>query len=127
MRNAFITLFVLAVPRAALACPVCFGQNDSPMARAANLSIFAMLVVVAGVLAGFASFFIHLMRRARLVADETPGPAEAGRHVLRGPSEAGRHVLRGSAEAGRHVLRGPAEAGRQALRGSGPQEGIAQC
>ena len=105
MRNTLITLFVFAVPRAALACPVCFGQNDSPMARAANLSILAMLVVVAGVLAGFASFFIHLMRRARLVADEASGPAQAGRHVLRGPAEAGRHVLQGSS----------------------PQEGTAQC
>ena len=84
MRNTFITLFVLALPRAALACPVCFGQNDSPMAKAANLSIVAMLVVVAGVLAGFASFFIHLMRRARLASDEASGPADAGRHVLQG-------------------------------------------
>ena len=84
MRNTLITLFVLAAPRAALACPVCFGQNDSPMARAANLSIFAMLVVVAGVLAGFASFFIYLIRRALLVAGEASGPAAAGRRVLRG-------------------------------------------
>ena len=83
MRNTLITLFVVAVPRAALACPVCFGQNDSPRARAANLSIVAMLVVVAGVLAAFASFFIHLMRRARLMAG---AKAEAGGHVLRGSS-----------------------------------------
>ena len=86
MRNTFITLFVLALPRAVLACPVCFGQNDSPMAKAANLSIVAMLVVVAGVLTGFASFFIHLVRRARLASDEASGPAEAGRRVLQGSS-----------------------------------------
>lgn len=96
LRNTLLTLFVLAAPRAALACPVCFGQNDSPMAKAANLSIVAMLVVVAGVLAGFASFFIHLMRRARLASDEASGPAEAGRQALSGPAEAGRHILQGS-------------------------------
>ena len=89
MRNTLITLFVLVVPRAALACPVCFGQNDSPMARAANISILAMLVVVVGVLGGFASFFIHLMRRARLVTNEAAGPAESGRHRLQGASPQG--------------------------------------
>ena len=33
-----------------------------------NLGIIAMLVVVVGVLGAFASFFIYLMRRAKLVA-----------------------------------------------------------
>ena len=56
--------FVLAAPRAALACPVCFGESDSPLAIAMNMGIIAMLVVVAGVLGGFASFFIYLIRRA---------------------------------------------------------------
>ena len=58
----------LVAPRIALACPVCFGQNDSPLAKAMNLGIVAMLVVVAGVLGAFASFFIYLMRRAKMVA-----------------------------------------------------------
>ena len=62
------TLLVLAAPRLALACPVCFGQNDSPLASAMNLGIFMMLLVVAGVLSAFASFFIYLMRRAKLAA-----------------------------------------------------------
>jgi hypothetical protein len=68
MRRALVALLVAGVPRAALACPVCFGQNDSPLAQAMNLGIIAMLVVVVGVLAAFASFFIYLMRRARMVA-----------------------------------------------------------
>jgi len=54
-------------PRTAFACPVCFGQNDSPMAVATNMGILAMLVVVAGMLASFAGFFVYLNRRARLV------------------------------------------------------------
>jgi D-alanine-D-alanine ligase-like ATP-grasp enzyme len=36
-----------------------------------NLGILAMLVVVAGILASFASFVIYLIKRARL-ADELP-------------------------------------------------------
>jgi hypothetical protein len=43
------------------------------MATAINMGIIAMLVVVAGVLGAFASFFIYLMRRARLAARESEG------------------------------------------------------
>src|SRR5207248_2311560 len=38
-RAALITALAVAVPRAALACPVCFGQNDSPLAAAMNQGI----------------------------------------------------------------------------------------
>lgn len=48
-----------------IACSVCFGQSDSPMAIGMNMGIFLMLGVTVAVLAGFASFFIYLMRRAR--------------------------------------------------------------
>jgi len=77
MRRSIFTFAMLLAPRAALACPVCFGQNDSPLAKAMNLGVLAMLVVVAGVLASFASFFIYLSRRARL-ADQLL-PAEGSR------------------------------------------------
>jgi hypothetical protein len=70
MLRALIAALVIAAPRAALACPVCFGQNDSPLAQAMNLGIIAMLLVVVGVLAAFAYFFIYLIRRARLVAQQ---------------------------------------------------------
>ena len=66
--SVLLTVLLLAAPRAAFACPVCFGENDSPMALAVNMGIIAMLVVVAGVLGAFASFFIYLMRRAKRVA-----------------------------------------------------------
>ena len=68
MRRALFTLLAVAAPRAALACPVCFGQSDSPMATAAKLGVIAMLVVVAGMIGAFATFFIYLIRRAKAVA-----------------------------------------------------------
>jgi hypothetical protein len=68
MQKTLFTIGLLAAPRAALACPVCFGNSDSPLAIATNLGIIAMLVVVAGVLGGFATFFIYLNRRAKRVA-----------------------------------------------------------
>jgi hypothetical protein len=56
---------ILAAPRVASACPVCFGQSDSPLAKAMNMGILVMLLVVGGMMAAFASFFISLVRRAR--------------------------------------------------------------
>jgi hypothetical protein len=77
---AAAALLVFGVPRAALACPVCFGNSDAPMAIATNTGIFFMLGVVAVVLASFASFFIYLIRRAnRLAADAEPAHADTGR------------------------------------------------
>ena len=75
-RALFIVVALLAAPRAALACPVCFGQNDSPLAAAMNMGIVFMLVIVAGVLTAFASFFIYLMRRAKAAARQTESTAK---------------------------------------------------
>jgi hypothetical protein len=65
-----VAALTLGVPRAALACPVCFGNSDSPMAMATNTGIIFMLGIVGAVLCGFASFFIYLMRRAKRVATQ---------------------------------------------------------
>jgi hypothetical protein len=70
MRKTLLTIGLLAAPRAALACPVCFGDVNTPMAAAMNLGILFMLIIVAGVLGAFASFFIYLIRRARRVAEQ---------------------------------------------------------
>jgi hypothetical protein len=90
-RTLLVSLLVsfLLLPRAALACPVCFGQNDSPLAAGINLGIIAMLAVTGGVLVSFASFFVHLMRRARMAAQSEA--AQAG-EVGQRPAEAGRFV-----------------------------------
>jgi hypothetical protein len=73
-----LAAMLFATPRSVLACPVCFGASDSPMAVATNMGIIAMLVVVAGVLAAFASFFIYLMRRAKMIARQAVADEAAG-------------------------------------------------
>jgi hypothetical protein len=61
-------LAVLVAPRPALACPVCFGQSDSPLAIAMNTGILFMLGVIVAVLGCFGAFIVYLMRRARTAA-----------------------------------------------------------
>jgi len=82
MRRLLLTVLVLAVPRAALACPVCFGQSDSPMAWGTKAGVFFMLGVTVSVLAAFAGFFIYLMRRAKLTP-ESENSGDPGQYVLR--------------------------------------------
>jgi hypothetical protein len=96
MRITLITMLLLAAPRVALACPVCFGQNDSPMSSGAKMAVIFMLVIVGVVLSAFASFFIYLMRRARMAADEAGAAASAERSREPVPSA-------GQGEAGHHV------------------------
>jgi len=64
------TLALIAAPRAALACPVCFGQSDSPLAKGVNVGVLFLLGTVTAVLIGFASFMVYLARRAKVFADD---------------------------------------------------------
>jgi hypothetical protein len=66
MRRALLTTLIALAPRMAFACPVCFGQNDSPLALGINYGILVMIGFIGSVLAGFAAFFIYLARRAHL-------------------------------------------------------------
>jgi len=53
-----------------LACSVCFGQSDSPLAQGVNMGIYFMLGITGVMLAAFATFIIYLNRRKRLFADD---------------------------------------------------------
>ncbi len=80
MRHLLIAFALLLAPRVALACPVCFGQSDSPMAQGVNMGIYFMLGTIGVVLLGFAAFIVYLVRRARLFSEE--GPADAAGYAL---------------------------------------------
>ena len=70
------TLALIAAPRAALACPVCFGQSDSPLAKGVNVGVLFLLGTITAVLIGFASFMIYLARRAKVFAGDTTTGSE---------------------------------------------------
>jgi hypothetical protein len=56
---------VALAPEWVLACPVCFGALEGPLADGANKAVLALLGITISVLAAFATFFVYLVRRAR--------------------------------------------------------------
>jgi len=85
---ALTGLFVLVSNTGALACAACYGDTSgSKMGNAATVGIFAMVVIMFGMLSAVAAFGWHLAYRARhplpdydeLLSDDSiqpsPGPA----------------------------------------------------
>lgn len=70
-----VLALTLAAPRVSWACPVCFGDPNSPMAIGASWGILLLFGVTAGVLSAFAGFFLYLMKRSRMVLGERSEPA----------------------------------------------------
>jgi hypothetical protein len=62
---------LVAAPRVAFACPVCFGESDSPLAKGVNVGVLFLLGTITAVLVAFASFMIYLARRAKVFADDS--------------------------------------------------------
>jgi hypothetical protein len=52
-----------------LACPVCFGAEETPLIDGAKLGVLVMLVITLAVQGGFVGFFLYLRRRAKRIAD----------------------------------------------------------
>jgi hypothetical protein len=52
-----------------LACPVCFGAEETSMIDGAKLGVLVLLVVTLAVQGAFAGFFFYLRKRAKRIAD----------------------------------------------------------
>jgi hypothetical protein len=52
-----------------LACPVCFGAEETSMIDGAKLGVLVMLAVLFAVQGAFIGFFLYLRNRAKRVAD----------------------------------------------------------
>jgi hypothetical protein len=53
-----------------LACPVCFGAEETSMIDGAKLGVLVMLAITLAVQAGFVGFFLYLRQRAKRMADQ---------------------------------------------------------
>ena len=72
--TALATVALLAVPKLALACPVCFGNANSAQTKGAQAGIAALLAVTVAMLASIAGFFfIYLRRRIRMFEESNGG------------------------------------------------------
>ena len=52
-----------------LACPVCFGAEETTMIEGTKLGVFVMLAITIGVQGAFVGFFFYLRKRAKRIAD----------------------------------------------------------
>jgi hypothetical protein len=52
-----------------LACPVCFGAEETSMIDGAKLGVLVMLAILFAVQGGFVAFFLYLRKRAKRSAD----------------------------------------------------------
>lgn len=70
-RTAFVVaLLAFAAPRPVLACAVCFGDPNSPMAIGASWGVLLLIGVTGAVLSAFAGFFLYLVKRSRMALGE---------------------------------------------------------
>lgn len=63
-------LVVLAGSSSVLACPMCFGAEESSLIDGAKLGILAMMGITFTVQGAFVGFFLYLRRRAKRMADD---------------------------------------------------------
>ncbi len=52
-----------------LACPVCFGAEETPLIDGAKLGILVMLGITFAVQGAFVGFFLYLRNRAKRIAE----------------------------------------------------------
>ena len=52
-----------------LACPVCFGAEETPLIDGAKLGVLVLLAITLSVQGGFVGFFVYLRKRAKRIAD----------------------------------------------------------
>jgi hypothetical protein len=52
-----------------LACPVCFGAEESPLIDGAKLGVVVLVAVTLAVQLAFVSFFLYLRKRAKQAAE----------------------------------------------------------
>ena len=52
-----------------LACPVCFGAEETSMIDGTKLGVLVMLAITLAVQGAFAGFFFYLRKRAKRIAE----------------------------------------------------------
>ena len=71
IRRAFTTAAAVLIGGGSslLACPVCFGAEETSMVDGTKICVLVMLAILLAVQGGFVAFFLYLRRRAKRIAD----------------------------------------------------------
>lgn len=75
--TVLVAAAILAIPAAAEACSVCFGDPDSRLTRGAFAGVVTLIGIVGFVLVSIAGTSVFFVRRARMLASE-PGAVDEG-------------------------------------------------
>jgi len=52
-----------------LACPMCFGAQETSIVDGTKLGVLVLLAITLAVQGGFVGFFLYLRKRAKRIAD----------------------------------------------------------
>ena len=66
---ATAVLFAISATSSALACPQCFGAEETTLVGGTKLGVLVMLAVTLVVQGGFVAFFLYHRKRAKRFAD----------------------------------------------------------
>jgi hypothetical protein len=71
-RRAFATAVAVLVggSSSVLACPMCYGAQETTMIGGTKLGVLVLLAVTLAVQGGFLGFFLYLRKRAKRIADD---------------------------------------------------------
>ena len=71
IRRAFTTAAAVMIGggSSVLACPLCFGAEETSMLDGTKLGVLVMLAITLVVQGGFVGFFLYLRKRAKRIAD----------------------------------------------------------
>jgi hypothetical protein len=67
--TAAAIIIILGGGSTLLACPMCFGAEETSMIDGTKLGVLVLLGILLVVQGGFAAFFLYLRKRAKRIAD----------------------------------------------------------
>jgi hypothetical protein len=66
---AAVAVVMIGGESSVLACPVCFGAEETSMVDGTKLGVLVMLAITLAVQGGFVGFFLYLRKHAKRIAD----------------------------------------------------------
>jgi hypothetical protein len=66
---AIAAALIIGAGSGVLACPLCFGAEETTMVDGTKLGVLVLLAITLVVQGGFVGFFLYLRKRAKRVAD----------------------------------------------------------